>query len=253
MKSILGIDIGGSGVKGALVDVETGRLLTDRMRLETPKSGKPDEISKLVKEIIQHFSWSGPVGVGFPAVIRNGVAITAANISEKWIGVNVNELLEKNTSCSIYTVNDADAAGMAEMAFGAGRDETNGVVLMLTLGTGIGSAIFTDRHLLPNTELGHLIIDGKDAEKSASDAARKRKNWNWKQWAKRVQKYLDLIEYLFYVDLIIIGGGVSREHEHFFHHLKTRAKIVPAELLNQAGIVGAALFALQQEKKKKEV
>jgi polyphosphate glucokinase len=246
MKTILGIDIGGSGVKGALVDIESGEMLTERMRLETPKNGKPDDIASLVKQIIQHFSWTGLVGVGFPAVIRNGVAITAANISEKWIGKNVDELLSKDTSCKVFTINDADAAGLAEMAFGAGKNEVSGVVMMLTLGTGIGSALFTDRHLLPNTELGHLIIKGKDAEKLASDAARKRKELTWKQWAKRVQIYLDLIEYLFYIDLIIIGGGVSREHEKFFPHIKTRARIVPAELLNQAGIVGAALYAAQK-------
>jgi polyphosphate glucokinase len=246
MKTILGIDIGGSGVKGALVDIESGEMLTERMRLETPKNGKPDDIASLVKQIIQHFSWTGLVGVGFPAVIRNGVAITAANISEKWIGKNVDELLSKDTSCKVFTINDADAAGLAEMAFGAGKNEVSGVVMMITLGTGIGSALFTDRHLLPNTELGHLIIKGKDAEKLASDAARKRKELTWKQWAKRVQIYLDLIEYLFYIDLIIIGGGVSREHEKFFPHIKTRARIVPAELLNQAGIVGAALYAAQK-------
>lgn len=248
MKTILGVDIGGSGVKGALVDIETGKLLTERLRLETPKNGKPDEVAKLVNEIIQHFSWSGLVGVGFPAVIRNGVAITAANISEKWIGLNVNQLLAQNTNCSMYTVNDADAAGLAEMGFGAGKNESDGVVMMLTFGTGIGSALFTDRHLVPNTELGHLIIDGKDAERSASAAARERKEWTWKQWAKRVQRYLDMLESLFYIDLIIVGGGVSKDSEKFFPHLKTRARIVPAELFNQAGIVGAALFAAQQEK-----
>jgi len=243
---VLGIDIGGSGIKGALVDVETGRMVTDRFRISTPDGAEPDDVARTIKEIVDHFAWQGPVGVGFPAVVHQGVAESAANISKKWIGTNVDKLLSDATGCSVHTLNDADAAGIAEMTFGAGKDAKKGVVMILTLGTGIGSAIFVNGILFPNTELGHLQMKGKDAETRMSDAARKRLDLSWKHWTKRLQKYFDYLEFLFSPDLFIVGGGVSKESDKFLHLMKTRAHIVPATMLNQAGIVGSAIFASTQ-------
>ncbi|HTX80147.1 MAG TPA: ROK family protein [Longilinea sp.] len=248
---VLGIDIGGSGIKGALVDVGTGRMVTERFRISTPDGAKPEDVAKTVKELIDHFAWQGPVGVGFPAVVRQGVAESAANISKEWIGTNVNELLSKACGCPVFTLNDADAAGIAEMTFGAGKDSKKGVVMILTLGTGIGSAIFVDGVLLPNTELGHLQMKGKDAETRTSDAARKNLDLSWKHWVKRLQKYFDYLERLFSPDLFIIGGGVSKDSEKFLPLLKTRARLVPATMLNQAGIIGSAMYASTQTKRKK--
>lgn len=245
---VLGIDVGGSGIKGALVDLDSGKLVSDRYRLPTPENALPDAVAGVVKGVTDQFKYQGPVGAGFPAVIRQGVAFTAANIHSSWIGTNVNHLLTDATGCPFFAVNDADAAGVAEMKFGAGRHLPRGVVLMLTLGTGIGSAVFSDGILVPNTELGHLIIDGKDAEQRASDAARKRKDYSWKQWAKRLQEYMSYLESLIWPDLIIVGGGVSKQADEFLPLLNLRAKIVPAELQNHAGIIGAALYAAGQAK-----
>lgn len=242
---ILGIDIGGSGIKGGLVDIETGALVTQRYRLPTPENAKPEECALVVEEIRKYFQYSGPIGVGFPAVVLHGVCKTAANIHDSWIGTNVEQLIHEKTGCSTYVLNDADAAGIAEMTFGAGR-ERKGVALILTVGTGIGSAIFTDGSLVPNTELGHLELRGKDAEWRASDAARKRKGLTWEEWAVRFQEYLDRIEFLFWPDLIIIGGGMSAKTDRFFPLVKTRAEMIPAQLLNEAGIVGAAMYAQQK-------
>ncbi len=244
---ILGIDIGGSGIKGAIVNVITGELKTERYRLETPEGAKPKDVAETVAQIVKKFSYQGPVGMGFPSVVIHGVCYSAANIDPSWIGTNINELVGKVTGLPVYTVNDADAAGVAEMRFGAGCKFDRGVVIMLTIGTGIGSAVFTDGHLVPNTELGHIEIRGKDAERRASDAARKRKKLSWEEWAKRFQEYLENIEKLFSPDLIILGGGASKESERFIAHLSTRAKIVPAQLLNQAGIIGAAIYAAEQD------
>ena len=242
----LGIDIGGTGIKGALVDVETGQLVTDRVRLLTPEGAKPADVAKVVQELVVHFEYKGVVGCGFPAVIRHGIAHSAANVHQSWIGTDVNQLLSEATGCQVFSLNDADAAGIAEMKFGAGKQLEKGVAMILTLGTGIGTAIFSDGHLLPNTEFGHLKIRGKDAEFRASDATRQKKRLPWKKYSKRLQEYLDEMEALFSPDLIIIGGGLSKSHDKFFPHLEVKAKIVPAELLNQAGIVGAAIFASQQ-------
>jgi polyphosphate glucokinase len=241
--SVLGIDFGGSGIKGAIVDLNNGRLVTERKRLLTPRKGKPNHVTEVVKEIVDHFAWEGLIGFGYPGVVRDGIAISAANISMRWVGVDINDILTKATNCAVFSINDADAAGIAEMTFGAGRDMKKGVVMMLTLGTGIGSAIFVDGNLLPNTEFGHFLIRGKDAEKRASDAIRKKKELSWEQWSKRLQEYLDWIEFLIPPDLFILGGGVSKNAESFLPFLKTKAKIVPAQFLNEAGIVGAALFA----------
>jgi polyphosphate glucokinase len=247
MSSVLGIDIGGSGIKAGIVDVVSGKMTSQRIREDTPQDGDPKEISRIIHRMYEAFSWEGPVGVGFPAVILDGVAYSAANISEKWIGLNVNDLLSKGTNCKVHTANDADVAGLAEMGFGAGRDRKHGVVMMVTLGTGIGSAIFIDGILVPNTELGHLLIKGKDAEKWTSAAVKETQELSWKKWSHRLQIYFDYLEHLFSPNLFIIGGGVSKDAEKFIPRLKTRAAIVPAEFQNQAGIIGAALYAATKE------
>lgn len=239
---ILGIDVGGSGIKGAPVNIETGDILAERFRLPTPEGARPNDVADTIAAVAYEFKWKGLIGVGFPAALRHGVAMTAANIHPSWIGTNAAELFTKKSGCPSYVANDADVAGMAEMAFGAGRGE-NGVVLVITLGTGVGTAIFTNGQLLPNTELGHIEIRGKDAETRVSDAARQRKDWSYQDWALRIDEYLNRMEALFWPDLIIVGGGVSKMAEKYFPHLHTRARLVQAQMLNQAGIVGAALYA----------
>lgn len=239
---ILGIDVGGTGIKGAPVDVVNGELLAPRYRLKTPRSGKPQSIAKRVADIAAYFDWHGPIGCGFPAVVQHGIAKTAANIHRTWIGTDVAGLFSEVTGSPVVVVNDADAAGLAELTFGAGRGRS-GVVLVVTVGTGIGTAFFSDGHLLPNTELGHLEIDGIDAELRASDAARKRESLSWKKWGLRLGDYLSTLEELFWPDLIILGGGVSKKFDQFASYLNLRAEVVPAQLLNEAGIIGAALAA----------
>jgi polyphosphate glucokinase len=243
---ILGIDVGGSGIKGAPVDTETGELLTERLRIKTPKSAEPEPIAEVVKQIAQSFSWDGPIGIGFPAPIKGGVAMMAANISEKWVGVNADALFTTITGCDCTLVNDADAAGLAEMSFGAGRGQP-GTVILLTLGTGIGSAVFHRGCLLPNTEFGHLRMKGQDAEFRASDAARQRENLSWEEYAERLDKYMKRMEKLFWPDLFIIGGGISKESEMYLPLLTIKTPVIPAQLLNQAGIVGAALAVRKGE------
>ncbi|WP_299024287.1 polyphosphate--glucose phosphotransferase [uncultured Thermanaerothrix sp.] len=243
MKTALGIDIGGSGIKGAVVNLESGELLTERVRLPTPDQAKPEAVAEVVADLVRSLRWNGVIGCGFPAVVHQGVALTAANVHKNWIGTDVNRLLSEATGCPTYTLNDADAAGIAEMRFGVGRENSRGVVIMLTLGTGIGSAIFTDGHLVPNTEFGHLKIRGKDAEWRASDAARKRKKLTWKKYAKRLQEFLNEMENLFWPDLFIVGGGLSKQADKFLPLLSLRTRIVPAQLQNLAGIIGAALYA----------
>jgi polyphosphate glucokinase len=239
---ILGIDIGGSGIKGAPVDTETGALLASRFRLPTPSSAKPRAVAKTVDKVVQHFDWQGPVGCGFPAAMRDGVALTAANVHKKWIGTDAAALFAEASGCPTCVLNDADAAGLAEMAFGAGRGR-KGVVLIVTVGTGLGTALFTDGRLLPNTELGHIEIRGEDAEVWATDAARKREKMSWQKWAVHLDEYLRTLERLLWPGLIILGGGVSKKSKRFFPYLTVQAKVVPAQLLNEAGIVGAALAA----------
>jgi polyphosphate glucokinase len=239
---ILGIDIGGSGIKGAPVDIENGRLLTERFRIPTPQPATPNEVGDVVAEIVRQFEWDGRIGCTFPAIIKEGVAFSAANVDKSWIGTNGQKLFRKKTGCPTLLINDADAAGMAEMEFGAGKGAM-GVVIMLTLGTGIGSALFLNGALVPNTELGHLEIRGKDAEDRASDRIREERDLTWEKWAEKVDEYLQRVEFLFSPDLFIIGGGVSKKYEKFLPLLHTRARIVPAQLFNDAGIVGAALAA----------
>jgi polyphosphate glucokinase len=237
---VLGIDIGGTGIKGSLVDIGSGKLLEERYRIDTPKGGKVEDIAASVGEIVKHFKWKGKIGCTLPAVVQSGVVRTAANISKKWIGVNGLTLLSKATKCSVALLNDADAAGVAEMKFGAGKGRS-GVVLLVTLGTGIGTALFVDGKLVPNTELGHLIVREKDAEEFASNRVREEKDLSWKKWAKNVDEYLEYIESLIWPNCIIIGGGVSKSAEKFIPRISINAKVVPAKLLNDAGIVGAAL------------
>ena len=245
---VLGLDIGGSGIKGAIVDSQTGVLLTDRNRIPTPDGAEPKEVVKEVEQLIKFFNYQGPVGCGFPAIIQHGIARSAANISEKWIGTNVDHLFSSMLGLPFFTLNDADAAGLAEMRFGVGQEYQKGVVILLTIGTGIGSAIFTDGVLVPNTEFGHLKIKGKDAEHRASDAARQTNELSWKDWAKELNGFLLIMEGLFSPDLFIIGGGVSKKWEKIEKNLTLKTKIMPAQLLNQAGIVGAGLFAEMQMK-----
>lgn len=245
--TVLGIDFGGSGIKGALVDEQTGEMTTDRFRLDTPEGAKPEDVAQVVREIADHFEWKGRIGVGLPGVVLHGVVHTAANIDSSWIGTDAEKLFSKKTGCPTYVVNDADAAGVAEMTYGVGKENPRGVVMFLTLGTGIGSALFIDGHLVPNTELGHLEIRGKDAERRASDATRKRKNLSWEDWAVRLQEYLNRLDALFWPDLFILGGGISKESDNYLPLIKMRAPVIPAKLLNQAGIIGAAIYAVQHE------
>jgi polyphosphate glucokinase len=242
---ILGIDIGGTGIKGAPVDTDTGSLLVERYRLSTPDGAKPGPVAAVVKDVATQFDWHASIGCGFPAVIRDGVAETAANINQKWIGTNVAQLFSEVTGCPVYVVNDADAAGLAEVTFGAGKG-VNGVVLMITIGTGLGSALFIDGKLVPNTELGHIEVESEDAESIASDMVRKEQDLSWKKWAKRLDKYLITLENLFSPNLMILGGGAIKKQDQFLPLLTVHTKIIPAVLGNDAGIVGAALAARQQ-------
>lgn len=239
---VLGIDVGGSGIKGAPVDTDSGELVAERVRIKTPKNGEPQPMADVVTEIARNFNWNGPIGIGFPAPIKSGVAMMAANISPRWVGLNADELFTKTTGCECTMINDADAAGLAEMRFGAGRGQP-GTVILLTLGTGIGTAIFHRGNLIPNTEFGHLDMEGMDAEHRASALVRERENLSWKKYAKRLNKYLLQMEKLFWPDLFIIGGGISKESEKYIPLLTIETPIVTAQLFNEAGIVGAALAA----------
>ena len=237
----LGIDIGGSGIKAAPVDVATGKLLAERQKIATPRPARPDAIADVVKQLTTSFSWSGPVGITFPGVVIDGVTRTAANLDPAWIGLDAGTLFGKATGNPVRVLNDADAAGVAEMTFGVGVGE-NGTVLMLTFGTGIGSALFTRGVLVPNTEFGHIELHGTDAEKHASEHAKELHDLSWSKWAGRVDEYLQHIESLLSPHLIIVGGGVSKEADKWVPRLTgIRARIVPAALLNNAGIVGAAM------------
>jgi polyphosphate glucokinase len=242
LKKILGIDIGGSGVKGAIVNTKKGEPTTDRYRIPTPQPATPEAVAKVITKITKHFNWTGPIGVGYPGVIQHGVARTAANLDDSWIDKNLNKLFSNATGCKVHVVNDADAAGMAEIKFGAGKG-VKGTVILITVGTGLGTVIFTDGKLVPNLEFGHLTLHGADAELYASDAARSKNNLEWDIWAGRFNEYLLRIEELVWPDIIIIGGGASKKGDKFFPLLTTKAKVVPATLKNEAGIVGAAMVS----------
>ncbi|MCK1820359.1 ROK family protein [Streptomyces sp. XM83C] len=246
---IFGVDIGGSGIKGAPVDLDKGDLAQERHKVLTPHPATPEGVADGVKEVVDHFGWTGPVGLTFPGVVTGGSTVrTAANVDKSWIDTDARALFsERLGGLPVTVVNDADAAGVAEMHFGAGKDR-RGTVVLLTFGTGIGSAVFIDGHLVPNTELGHLELKGHDAEKRASSKAKEDEDLSWEHWARRVRKYLAHVEMLFSPELFIIGGGVSRKAEKFLPHIKDiRAEIVPAQLQNNAGIVGAAMHAAEVE------
>lgn len=240
LKKILGIDIGGSGVKGAIVNTKKGELITARYRIPTPQPSTPEAVAEVIKKITKHFKWDGPIGVGFPGVIQQGIARTAANVDDSWIDKNLNKLFSEVTGCKVHVLNDADAAGMAEVKFGAGKN-FKGTLMLITVGTGFGTVIFTNGHLVPNMEMGHILLHGADAELYATDAARKRHNLDWETWAGRFNEYLVRIEELLWPDMIIIGGGASKKGDKFFPLLTTKARVVPAKLMNEAGIVGAAM------------
>ena len=245
-RTAFGIDIGGSGIKGAPVDLRTGAFAAERVRIPTPQPATPAAVAEVVHQIVRTFDLrkSLPIGVTFPAVVRHGVAQSAANVDESWIGTDIEKLLRETTGRRVLAVNDADAAGYAEVEYGAARDMP-GLVMVVTLGTGIGSALINNGRLVPNTELGHLEVDGVDAETRASDAAREREDLSYAEWAKRLQRYFAELEKLFSPDLFVVGGGVSKKYDEYLPLLDLGTPIVPAALRNAAGIVGAARLAAE--------
>ena len=240
--AVFGVDVGGSGVKGAPVDPVSGKLLADRERFETPQPATPEAVGRVISDLLLEFSWKGPVGVTVPAVVQHGVVRTAANIDDSWIGCRFVDQLRDEHGIEATVLNDADAAGIAELRHGAGRDR-DGVVFLATLGTGIGSALFNRGELVPNTEFGHFELHGGEAEDYAAASVRKAEGLSWSKWAARVDEYLRVIELLLRPDLIVLGGGVSRRAEKWIEHITVETEVVPAELQNNAGIVGAAMAA----------
>jgi len=247
-KKAIGIDIGGTGIKGALVDTKSGVLLSERLRYETPQGGSPKAIAKTLRDLIAQLPGSAglPVGICFPAVVQHGVTLSAANVSKEWIGLDADAMFEKELGREVHVINDADAAGIAEVKFGAARGQ-KGLVIVTTLGTGIGTALMFNGKLVPNAELGHLQIDGVDYESKAAYSAKERENLSWAEWATRLQKYFSHLEALLTPDLFIVGGGVSKEHESYLPLLKLKTPIIPAENRNSAGILGAAHWAKKHE------
>lgn len=243
---ILGIDIGGSGIKAAPVDSDTGELLEERKRVETPLPATPRAMAESVRHLVDLFGWKGPIGIGFPAIVRKQVVCTAANIDGSWIGIDGNKLFAEATACPVKLLNDADAAGLAEVRFGAGRGQM-GSLLVLTLGTGIGSALFYDGALFPNSEFGHIEMHGGAAEKYASAAVRKNEDLSWQEWAGRLNEYLARMERLIAPDVVILGGGVSKKFDKFSGYIDAQATVLPAQLFNEAGVVGAALALTLEE------
>ena len=245
--NVFGIDVGGSGIKGAPVEMATGELAAERVRIKTPKPATPEAIVATAAEVVRQSGWDGPVGCGFPAVVKDGVARTAANIDKAAIGFDLRGALADELGVPVTVLNDGDAAGLAEMRWGAGRSAGKaGVVLMLTLGTGIGSALFVGGRLVPNTEVGHQGVGGEDGEWRASDGARKREDLSWEEYAGPLEKYVRTIEDLLWPDLIVVGGGISKKSEKFLPRLTARTEIVPAQMLNEAGISGAALAGIPE-------
>lgn len=241
---MLGIDIGGTGIKGAIVDLNAGELISERIKIPTPQPATPAAMIETVNEIVRTFTWKGKIGCGFPAAVKHEIVKTASNIDKSWIGVNAAEAIKKVTGCTTHVLNDVDAAGYAEAAFGAGKGYS-GTIIMAAFGTGIGTAIFTEGTLLPNTELGHLKLKGKIAEHYASNSSREKEDLDWDEFGKRVNKYLNLLEFFFWPDLIIIGGGVSKKYEEYAHKFSLECEVKPAVLRNNAGIIGAALSAAE--------
>lgn len=244
MSVVLGVDIGGSGIKGAPVDLSTGDLTSDRFRVATPKPATPASMSRAVHALVTHFEWTGPIGCAFPARISRGVAQTASNIHRSWIGTSVEAVFSETTGHPVTVLNDADAACVGEHRYGAAHG-SDGLILLLTVGTGIGSAMLINGELIPNSELGHLRMNGGVAEDYASDRSRKKEDLSWREWAARFQKYLDYVEFLLSPDVILLGGGISKTKKQalYLPHLKTRARLLPTQLQNNAGIIGAAAWA----------
>ncbi len=238
----LGIDIGGTGVKGAVVDIKKGVFVTDRLRIETPQPATPEAVTDVVAQIVKHFDWDGRVGCTFPGVVMHGTVHTAANLDKAWVGLDAEKMMGKATGLHVSVMNDADAAGVGEQVFGAARKDA-GVVLMVTLGTGIGTALLYHGELVPNTEFGHLVLNGQDAEKYAAESVRDREALSWEEWAGRLTEYFTMLEDLVWPDLFVIGGGISKEPDPWMPLIKCRTKMVPARLRNKAGIIGAALQA----------
>lgn len=248
MDKMLGLDVGGTGIKGAIVDLKKGKVISDRIKIATPKSKKPAEMIEVVKEIVNQFDWKGKaIGTGFPAVIKDGKSWTASNIDDDWIGFPVKKSLEKALGTKVSILNDADAAGLAEMKFGKGVG-VDGTVILLTLGTGIGSAVFRDRKLLPNTEFGHLFYKDSIAEKHASNSARKKYDLNWEEYGKELNRFLEHVQFIFSPDLLILGGGISKKFDEYKKYFNKDINVAPAAKLNNAGIIGAAIWAQKQFK-----
>lgn len=239
-RKAFGVDVGGSGIKGGVVDLDQGVLVGDRYRLDTPSPATPEAVTAAVGQVVGHFDWTGAVGVTFPGAVKDGIARTAANVDESWIGTDVSAAVGNCVPGTVTVLNDADAAGLAEVRYGAAKD-AGGVVLLLTFGTGIGSALFIDGRLVPNTEFGHIEVDGADAEDLAAAVVRERQQLSWAEWVQRVDRYLDRLEHLVWPDLIIVGGGVSKKADKWVPLLATGTPVRPARLQNAAGIVGAAL------------
>ncbi len=241
---VLGIDIGGSAVKSATVDITTGKLLTEPGSIESKSDATPADLSKMICEVINKHSWKGPIGIGYPGVVKNGVALSAANVSKTWLNVNIQKAFQNLAEGPVTVINDADAAGIAEMHFGAGihrHHKGGGTVLLLTLGTGIGSALFIDGHLVPNTEFGHLFVESEEAENLAAASVKTREDLSWEDWSSRLNRVLAEYEKLLSPDQIILGGGITENYDQYGKLLKTRAQLAPAQMLNNAGIIGAAL------------
>jgi polyphosphate glucokinase len=236
-----GIDVGGSGIKGGIVDLDTGALIGDRIKLLTPQPATPSAVAKTIAEVVNGFGWTGPLGVTYPGVVTHGVVQTAANVDKAWIGTNARDVISSELNGQDVTVlNDADAAGLAEERYGAGKGNS-GLVVLLTFGTGIGSAVIHNGTLIPNTEFGHLEVGGKEAEQRAASSVKERNNWNYEKWAAQVTRVLVAIENVMWPDLFIAGGGISRKADKWLPLLENRTPMVAAALQNTAGIVGAAM------------
>ncbi|MGA8254096.1 MAG: ROK family protein [Mycobacterium sp.] len=236
-----GIDVGGSGIKGGIVDLDTGQLIGDRIKLLTPQPATPPAVAKTIAEVVNGFGWTGPLGVTYPGVVTHGVVQTAANVDKAWIGTNARDVISSELNGQDVTVlNDADAAGLAEERYGAGKGNS-GLVVLLTFGTGIGSAVIHNGTLMPNTEFGHLEVGGKEAEQLAASSVKERNDWSYEKWAKQVTRVLIAIETVMWPDLFIAGGGISRKADKWLPLLENRTPVVAAALQNTAGIVGAAM------------
>lgn len=241
MEKVLGVDVGATGTKAGIVDLKSGTLVGERHKISTPKGGMPTDMLVTIKELINYFDWEGkPIGVGFPSAIRDNIVLTASNIDDSWKGLNLNHLVNKETGCPCCVVNDADAAGLAEVRYGNCKN-ISGTVVLLTLGTGIGSAVFNNGQLLQNTEFGHVMYKGDIAEASVSNSARKRKDLSWEEYGRELGEFLSYINRLFYPEIIILGGGISKKIENFKAYFPEGIKVKPASQFNDAGIVGAAL------------